>query len=142
LPPIRVLIIDDFKPWTELASSILGEKGGMEVVAVASNGPDGIRKAVDLAPGVVLLDINLPGMNGFEAARLIRSQLPDARVVFVSDRHSLALAQAAVATGARGYILKSDALAELAAAVAAVSAGRMYVSREVAAYRVFDVDEA
>jgi DNA-binding NarL/FixJ family response regulator len=142
LPPIRVLIIDDFKPWTELASSILGEKGGMDVVAVASNGRDGIRNAVDLAPDVVLLDINLPGMNGFEAARHIQSQVPDARVVFVSDHHSLALAEAAAAAGARGYISKSDALTELAAAVAAVSAGRLYVSREVAAYRVFDVDEA
>jgi two-component system NarL family response regulator len=137
---VRVLIIDDFKPWSELVTSILEEEGGTEIVGVASNGRDGIRKAVDLAPDVVLLDINLPGMNGFEAAGHIRTLAPNSRVLFVSDHHSHGLAQAAAAAGARGYVSKSNALTELPAAIAAVAAGKVYVSRELSAYRVFDTD--
>jgi two-component system response regulator DesR len=141
LPDVRVLIVDDFEPWSELVVSILEEHGGIEIVAVASNGRDGVRKAVDLEPDVVLLDINLPDMNGFEAARLLQMLVADSRIVFVSGQHSPGLARAAIAAGVLGYVAKSDALTELAAAIAAVSAGKMYMSAQLAAYRLFDDDK-
>jgi len=128
----RVLVADDFEPWRIYACSVLQQCDGYSVHE-ATDGAETVRKALELRPDLILLDISLCKMNGIEAARQIRRNFPESKIRFVSEDRSLDVIREALRTGARGYLVKSDG-AELLAAVEAVRLGHFFVSRSLAKY--------
>ena len=108
-----------------------------QVVGEASDGMDGVLKAEELKPDLILLDVGLPGLDGINAAKRMRAHNPGVRILFVSEQHSPEIAQAALATGARGYIVKSDTARDLLLAMEAVVEGRRFISARFAG-RMFD----
>lgn len=126
----EVLIVDDYEPWLRLVQSQILSQPGLVPVATAADGFSAIQRARELAPDVVLLDINLPGCSGFEAAREIRKITPRSHIIFVSLFFSLAFVEAALDLGARGFLSKNDH-DELLLAIQVVLAGERYLSKSI-----------
>jgi DNA-binding NarL/FixJ family response regulator len=126
---IRVLVVDDYEPFRRYVCRMLGERQDTRVIGEASDGLDAIRKAEELQPDLIVLDIGLPSLNGIEAARRIRKLCPDCKILFLSQESSVAVAQEAFDLGAMAYIVKTHAAGELSAAVEAVCQGRLFVSK-------------
>ena len=84
-----------------------------------------------MKPDLIVLDIGLPELNGIEAARQIRQLSPNSKIVFLSQNNDRDIVGAALSNGARGYVLKSDALRELLPAVIAVVDGKEFISRGI-----------
>jgi two-component system response regulator NreC len=124
---VRILLVEDFEPFRILIRTILGQKPGLHIIAEVSDGLDAVQKAVELKPHLVLLDIGLPLLNGFDAARLIRKLAPDSRILFVSQEFSHVV-QEARSLGASGYVVKTRLASDLLPAVEAVLAGRTFFS--------------
>jgi DNA-binding NarL/FixJ family response regulator len=133
-----VLVVDDFKPWRDFICSLMEEVQGFEVVGRASDGSEAVQKARDLRPDLILLDIGLPTLNGIEAACRIRDVSPASKILFVSENHSVDIAEAALSTGASGYLVKSDAQTELLPAVKAVLGDKRFVSARLADHGLID----
>jgi DNA-binding NarL/FixJ family response regulator len=125
---IRVLVVEDFPAFRRFITSTLGARRDLLIIGVASDGPEGVQKAVELKPDLVLLDIGLPTMNGIEAARQIRQLVPAAKIVFLSQESSADVIQLALSTGALGYVVKSKAGSQLIRALDAVNLGKQFVS--------------
>ena len=124
----RVLVVDDFEPWRRHIRSTLGESSRWRIVGEAVDGADAVEKAADLRPDLILLDVGLPMVNGIEAARRILAHDPNIKILFVSEHQSWEIAEAALCTGARGYICKSDSGRELSPAMDAIVEGRRFVA--------------
>jgi DNA-binding NarL/FixJ family response regulator len=97
------------------------------VVDSASNGLEAVRKAVELKPDLILLDIGLPGLSGIEAARQIRKLAPESKIIFLTQETSTDFVQVALSLGAQGYVRKTSAECHLLAAVEAVISGKQFV---------------
>ena len=95
----------------------------------ASDGLEAVQKAEELQPDLILLDIGLPKLNGIEVARRIRKVSLRSKILFVSQESSAEAVQEALGTGARGYVVKTDAGSELLEAVNAVLRGERFVGR-------------
>lgn len=126
---IRILVVDDFKPWLSLVKAMLADEPDMHIVATALDGPEAVAKAQSLHPDLILMDINLPTMYGIEAARKIIRLSPETKIIFVSVEKEPELVKSAFAAGGRGYINKLDVERELLSAMKAVARGERYVSR-------------
>ncbi len=104
--PIRILLVDDQPLFRSAIATLIAEQPDMAVVGEAENGLEGVEKAHALNPDLVVMDVEMPVMNGVEAVRLIRDQLPSIKVVMLtvseSDDHLLD----AIRNGAHGYLLK------------------------------------
>jgi len=124
----RVLLVDDFHPFRRLIRSKVQTQSYLEVIGEAGDGLEAIQKAQELAPDLVLLDIGLPQLNGIEAARRIRDQAPYSKILFMSENRSADIAEAALSTGACGYIVKSDAGRALLPAIKAVFDDKIFLS--------------
>ena len=127
---VRILLVDDFVPWHQAAISLLQPNAALQVIGQATDGLEAVGKAIDLQPDLVLLDIGLPGINGIEVARHIRSVSPGSKIVFLTENNSRALVERAMGTGAHGYVIKSDAVRQLLSAVEAVIAGAKFIGPE------------
>jgi DNA-binding NarL/FixJ family response regulator len=126
----RVFVVEDHTLVREGLGRLLD--GQVDVVGTAGDGRS-LLAAVDAArPDLVLLDISLPQLNGLDTARQLRRTHPDVRVIFVTMHAEPDYVDAARQTGAAGYVVKSDAPAELLDAIAAVMAGGTYLSPRVA----------
>lgn len=129
---IRILVADDFAHWRRFVSLLLLPKEpGWHIVCEVSDGVEAVRKAKELRPDVILLDIGLPKLDGIEAARQIRQIASDMRILFLSGFDSLDVVEAAINTGADGYVVKLDAARELVGAVEAVFHGERFISRRI-----------
>lgn len=128
---IRLLLVDDHPIVLDGIKSHLGAQPDFEVVGDAANGLDAIRKAKLTLPDVILLDINMPTMNGLEAMGHLRKQVPNARVIILTMHDSKEYIAQIVRLGARGYLLKDCSPAELVSAIKAVHAGEVYFSPTV-----------
>jgi DNA-binding NarL/FixJ family response regulator len=124
LATIRVLVVDDFGPFREFVRSTLAERPEWEVIGEASDGPEAVRKAVELKPDLILLDLGLPTMNGIEVARRFRELVPDSKIIFFSQESSVDLVEEARRMGVWGYVMKSKAGSQLLPAVDAVVSGK------------------
>lgn len=133
---ISVLVVDDFAQWRRLVSTALLGRLGLRTMAEAADGLDAVHKAEDLQPDLVVLDIGLPSLNGIEAARRIRGVSPKSKVVFLTENYSCDVAEAALDTGAGGYVVKSAFASELIPAVEAVLEGRHFLSSKLTALTV------
>lgn len=128
---IRVLVAEDFLPFRRLICATLGKKTGLEIVAEVSDGQEALRKAEELKPDLILLDIGLPTLNGIAAARQIRRLVPDSKIIFVTQESSEDVVQEALRTGALGYVVKTTMNGSLLAAVSAVLDGKQFVSKDL-----------
>jgi DNA-binding NarL/FixJ family response regulator len=128
VPLIRVLVVEDFDPFRQFICSTLEKKRELQVICEVSDGLEAVRKAGELKPDLILLDIGLPTLNGIEAARQIRKLVPEAKIIFVSQESSDDVVQEALSLGAWGYVVKARAGSELLAAVEAVLLGKQFVS--------------
>jgi DNA-binding NarL/FixJ family response regulator len=128
-PIIRILVVDDFETWRRYVCSLLQKHEQYEVIGEVADGLEAVHKAEELQPDVILLDINLPTLNGIEAARRIRECAPNSKILFVSENTSEDIAEEALRTGAHGYMVKEDAKRELLIAVATILRGEKFVGR-------------
>ena len=129
---IRLLVVDDFEPFRRSVVSILQKQPELLVIGEVSDGLEAVRKAQELQPDLVLLDIGLPRLNGIEVARQICKSCPRSKILFLSQESSDEIVQGALATGAKGYVLKIDAGRELVKAVKAILRGEEFVSSSLA----------
>jgi DNA-binding NarL/FixJ family response regulator len=113
----NILIVDDFPGWRDQVRAILRPHPEWKVVDEACDGLEGVHKAIQLQPDVVVLDIGLPGVNGIEAARRIRRRCPKARIVFLSQDGDSDIMHAALRVG-WAYVLKAKAAVDLCDAIA------------------------
>jgi DNA-binding NarL/FixJ family response regulator len=129
---IRILVVDDYEPWRRFVLTTISKEPGLEVVAQVSDGSEAVEQAQQLQPDLIFLDIGLPSLNGIEAARQIKNLCPQSKILFMSENRSPDVIEAALSTGARGYVIKSDAAKELLLAVTTVLEGKRFVSESVA----------
>lgn len=100
----------------------------LRVVGEVGDGLEAVQRAKELQPDLILLDIGLPNLDGLKAANRIRQVAPNAAIIFLTANNDKDMVRAAMGTGARGYVLKTDAGRELLAAVAGILGGDDFVS--------------
>jgi DNA-binding NarL/FixJ family response regulator len=132
LGKLRLLLGDDHTLMRQGVKKILEERHDWEVVAEAGDGRMAVRRTLELSPDVAILDIGMPLLNGLEATSQIVRKAPDVRVLILSMHTDEAYVAKAVKAGARGYLLKDSAGADLIGAISAVAAGKSYFSPAVA----------
>jgi len=106
--PVRTLLVDDHPAYLERARQLLEQHPGVEVAGIALSGEEAIALAADLRPDLVLLDFQMPGLNGIETARRLTSQHPDLKVIIVTAHDDPAYRIAAGEAGAHAWIAKTD----------------------------------
>ena len=122
-------MVDDYEPFRQFLASRLQDTSSVYVCWEASDGLEAVQKAEELRPDLILLDIGLPKLNGIEVARRIGKVSPGSKILFVSLESSADAVQEALGTGARGYVVKTDAGSELVEGVNAVLRGERFVGR-------------
>ncbi len=127
---IRVLLADDHTIVREGLVRILKTTPDIEVVAEAADGDEALTRALETRPDVVVLDINMPRLNGLEAARRMRRALPGAAVLVLTMHGDAEYVLQMMRVGADGYLVKDGAAAELIAAIRAVKNGRTYLGAQ------------
>jgi DNA-binding NarL/FixJ family response regulator len=127
-------VVDDFEPWQRFASTTLRKQPELEVIGNVADGLEAVQQAQQVQPDLILMDVGLPTLNGIEAARRIREVAPTSKILFVSENRSVEVAEAALSTGAGGYVVRSDAASELLPAVTAVLEGKRFISARLAGH--------
>lgn len=125
---IKVLLIDDHTLFREGLKALLLRQGSIEVVGEAGSGVEGIKKAIELKPDVVLLDLKMPDMTGIEVLRLILERNPDTRVICLTVSQDDEDLFSAVRAGAKGYLLKDIETDCLVASIHQVARGEVALS--------------
>jgi two-component system, NarL family, response regulator LiaR len=136
---IRVLITDDHKVVRRGLRGFLELDPELEVVGEASNGEEAVELARSLEPDVVLMDLLMPVMDGIEATRQIRRELPEVEVVALTSVLEDASVTGAIKAGAIGYLLKTTDADELCEAIKAAAAGQVQLAPEAAARLMHEV---
>lgn len=131
--PIRLFIADDHALFREGMRALLSATADIVCVGEAANGEDALRQIEESRPSVVLMDINMPGINGIEATRRILRTHPAAGIIMVTMLEEDASIFAAMRAGARGYVLKGANHQELLAAIRAVAEGQVLFGPTIAA---------
>lgn len=129
---IQVAIVDDQPLFTDGLGRIVGAQQGMEVVGVAHDGESGVRMCEELRPDVILMDINMPVMDGVTATSRIREILPDVKVLILTVNSDDMNVFQGIKAGATGYLLKDCTPDDLSRAIGSVYAGDTIMSPEVA----------
>ncbi len=127
----RVLVVDDHQIVREGIVALLRAEPSVVVCGEAGDGESAVAKALTLRPDLVILDLGLPDVGGLEVARRIREQVPGARILIFTLHDSGPLVADIVASGAQGYVLKSDASRDLLDAVRALRDGRCFFSSKI-----------
>jgi DNA-binding NarL/FixJ family response regulator len=123
---IRILVVDDHDIIRRGLKDLLAAKPGWEICAEAKTGRDAVAMAEQLKPDVIVMDVSMPDLNGLEAARRIHKALPKTGILILTMHYSDQLVRDVIESGARGYILKSDADRELVSAVEAIANRRTF----------------
>ena len=127
----RILLADDQKAIRDILTTLIGRQPGMDVVAVAENGRDAVKLARELRPDVVVMDINMPVLNGIDATRLIVNEFPDIKVLGLSIYSDCPFVEGMFEAGAAGYLLKDQVYEELIRAIRSVVADRIYICPDI-----------
>jgi DNA-binding NarL/FixJ family response regulator len=129
--PLRILVVEDHALIRHFVCTALRQRAEFQITE-AADGLEAVQKAEELQPDLVLVDINLPKLNGFEVAKQIRRLVPSARLLFMSQESSPDVVRTALSLGASGYIQKASAATDLLPGIDAVLAGHRFVSDSVA----------
>ncbi len=129
---IRLLVVDDHPVVRRGISSCLARHAHLEIVGEAADGNQALQKARELKPDIILMDLNMPHMNGLAVTDLLRKELPQIKVLVLSMQSNAECVSRIIQSGARGYVLKEAPTEELVQAIEAVSVGEAYFSSEVA----------
>jgi DNA-binding NarL/FixJ family response regulator len=124
---IRLLVVDDHPVVRAGLRTLLGAQLDMEVVGEAEDGASAIERALALRPDVVIMDITMRGMSGFDATREIRTRLPQAKVLVLTMHEDQEYLRQMIEAGATGYVLKQAVDTELAVAIRAVQRGEVFL---------------
>lgn len=128
---LRILLADDHKIVRESFRALLEAETNFEVVADVGDGEEAVRKAIELKPDVIVMDMTMPNLDGSGATRRILAQLPGTRIIALSMHTHHQFISGMLAAGASGYILKTCKARELIAAIRMVAAGKTYMSPEI-----------
>ena len=128
---ITILIADDHTLVRETWSFILNTDPRFSVIAESGSGEDAIEMAKKLRPNIVIMDINLPGMNGIEATQQIRKFSPGTKVLGVSLHTQPTYARKMIQKGAMGYVTKNSSREEMFKAIMEIQAGKKYICEEI-----------
>lgn len=127
----KILLVDDFAPWRQFLETLLSVTPEWQVCGEAENGIEALAKAGELQPDLVLLDLDLPDLTGIEVAGRLGLFVPPPTIVFLTADASPDFVKVAMATGALGYLLKSQVVAELLPALKQVFSGKRFISPEI-----------
>jgi two-component system, NarL family, response regulator NreC len=116
----RILIADDNKPFRTFLKTLLERHEGWSVCGVAKNGDEAVQKAIELKPDIILLEIEMPKLDGLSACRLIRKKVPTSKILILTVCQSLEVARIAAESGAGGYVSKSFISRDLIPAIEAM----------------------
>jgi DNA-binding NarL/FixJ family response regulator len=125
---IRILVADDSQQYRSVIRTMLDREPDMTVVAEASDGPAALQQALAQTPDLVLMDVDMPQMDGIEVTRRLLSEQPATHVLALSLHPDAQFVQAMVDAGASGYVLKDDPFPDLLTAIREAVAGRAYFS--------------
>ena len=120
--PIRILVVDDNDRVRRGVIQILSSAPSCEVCGVAKDGTEALLQARELLPDLILLDISMPGLNGLEATRVLRRDVPTARILIMSQNDPAHLQPSAIEAGAEGCIDKSHLATDLLPRIASITA--------------------
>ena len=129
---IRVLVVDDHPVVRKGISMCLARHEGLEIVGEAADGREAVHRARELQPDIVLMDINMPHMNGLAVTELLRREMPRVKVLVLSTHSNPDYVLRIIQSGAQGYVLKDATPEELVRAVEIVNRGEAYFSSDVA----------
>jgi DNA-binding NarL/FixJ family response regulator len=129
---IRILLADDHEVVRRGLIALLATRPDWQVCGEAQNGREAVALAVKLKPNLAILDLSMPELNGVEATRQIRKEVPETEVLVFSMYESEEFVRDLLAAGARGYVLKSDVAAQLLTAVETVARHKPFFTSEVA----------
>jgi CheY-like chemotaxis protein len=127
-PLHRVLVVEDHERFRRVICGLLRQRPDMLIVGEAADGLDAIRQAEALRPDVVVLDIGLPTLSGFEVARRLRTVIPQAKLMFVTVESSFEIVEQAFIRGAHGYVYKPRAQRDVLPVLEAIMRGGRFVS--------------
>jgi DNA-binding NarL/FixJ family response regulator len=135
---VRVLITDDQTLFRSGLARLLEEDPRVQVIGQAVDGADAVKKAAELKPDVVLMDIKMPNLDGVEATRKIVAELPDTKILILTTFDADSYVLQALRAGASGYVLKNSQPAAIVSSILAVMAGERVMASAVA-NRVLDM---
>lgn len=131
-PTIRLLLADDHPVVRKGISSCLARHPRIQIVGEAGDGPEALAKAKELLPDLILMDIDMPLMNGLAVTEVLRRELPQVKVLILSMLGNKDYVVRIIQSGARGYVLKEAPTEELIGAIEKVYAGDVFFSQDVA----------
>jgi two-component system nitrate/nitrite response regulator NarL len=133
---VRVLVVDDSRPWQKFIRTQLEIYPGAFIVSMESSGFEAVKKAAEMQPDLVLLDIHLSTLSGIEVAQQIRMVAPQSAILFVSGESDLDYVQDAFRAGGHGYVLKQEVAMDLLMGIETVLLGKRFMSPSLG-----DIDE-
>jgi two-component system invasion response regulator UvrY len=131
MKPITIMIVDDHKLVREAWTMILNDDPRFEVIADCPNAESAIMEVKELRPDVVIMDVNMPGMNGIEAVAHIRKFSPASKILGVSCYTFPDIARKMIQAGASGYVTKNSSKAEMIHAIVEITKGFRYTCKEI-----------
>ena len=130
--PIKLLIVDDHPIVRRGLRMCLGQQSGIQILGEAGDGREALNKAHELKPEVILMDIDMPQMNGLAVTDLLRREMPEVKVLILSMYSNTDYVMRIIQCGARGFVLKESSPEEVVQAIRAVHSGASHFSPEVA----------
>lgn len=128
---IKILVVDDHQLFREGLVNLLFSTPDIEVIAQAENGEDAIKKARHFKPEVILIDIAMPKMNGIEATRELKKEMPEIKIIAVSMHSDKQYVKGILEAGADGYLLKNCTYRQLTDAIKTVYSGKKFLSEDI-----------
>lgn len=138
MPKIRVLIADDHPILRAGLRVLINSQGDMEVVDEAADGREAVRKAADLLPDIIVMDLTMPAGGGVQAMEAVRRSCPRTKVLVLSMHGDPAYIRTAMAAGAKGYIPKQAADMQLLSGLRAVHGGKTFIDPTLAGHLLED----
>lgn len=128
---IKILIADDHQLFREGLINLLSDVPEIEIVAHAENGKVAVEKAINCNPDIVLMDIGMPVLGGIDATALLKSKMPDIKIIALSMHSDKHFIKGMLEAGAKGYLFKNCTHSQLIEAIETVYAGKKYLSSEI-----------